>query len=206
MKQILFSSIVVTFIAISAMTYSWIHKHGFHRPYVNWGIRDLAEYLVQKNRSPEECFNLVWFDIGMQAGEAQAECIYRYAELTKDPSACELLMPSSYGWDCLGAAEESNARMCWFDFSKERYSNSKPVMPECGGKNDSSSHRCCEMGKFLYVEKASNCDEFNDSATLHDQCLELMAKRDKNLVLCSQIEDENVRSGCEVAVRALQKD
>ncbi len=156
----------------------------------------------------EKIINLPWgiFSMGPSVAEAQFLCIHEYASLTKDPSACELLMPSSYGWDCLGAAEESNARICWFDFSKERYSNSKPVMPECGGKNDSSARRCCEMAKFLYVEKELNCNEFNDSAPLHDQCLELVARRERDIHTCSQIQSDHIRTTCEVAVRALKKD
>lgn len=141
----------------------------------------------------------------------RGECVYTYAELTKDPSACELLMPSSYGWDCLGQAEKPNSRQCWFDFGptppQVGRGNDVVTIPACASNPKSmQENRCCELAETLYVDKENNCDALKGPTVLHDQCLELMAKRDKNLVLCSQIQDDNVRSGCEVAVRALKQE
>jgi len=131
-------------------------------------------------------------------------CVRKYAELTKDPSACELLMPSNYGWSCLGAAEELNARMCWFDFGKNAKKVGENTMPECGGSPDVAD-RCCSMAEALFVKRVSSCDAFVDATILHDQCLEELAQREKDIEICSSISNDNVRSGCEVAVWALKK-
>ncbi|MBP9851004.1 MAG: hypothetical protein KBC47_04910 [Candidatus Peribacteraceae bacterium] len=173
--------------------------------WVNPTATEMAEGAVEQN-DVNECRRLISYGLfAPPTGEKRRVCIRIFAELTKDPSACELLMPSSYGWSCLGAAEEPNARMCWFDFGQNAQKIGDAVMPECGAREDSVSVRCCQMAKFLYVEKTSNCDEFNDSVPLHDQCLELVARRDRDIDECSLIRSDHVRTACEVAVGALLK-
>ncbi|OIO55580.1 hypothetical protein AUJ46_01265 [Candidatus Peregrinibacteria bacterium CG1_02_54_53] len=93
-------SLALTVLALLA--YGWIAVFGWHRPYVNWMPWDLAEYLVKNQRPASECWDLVWFEImAPSAAEQRALCIYTYAKLTFDPSACELLMPSEYGLSCI---------------------------------------------------------------------------------------------------------
>ena len=61
--------------------------------------------------SANEClkFRSPTFDIMTPSrGEHVGMCVREYAELTKDPSACELLMPSSYGLDCGGGGLKVN--------------------------------------------------------------------------------------------------
>ncbi len=175
---------------------------GYH---VNVSGKQLAERLVKESRPVTEC-RKIWFMPWRQYAssvEHHLYCIHEYASLAKDPSACELLMPSDYGWSCLGAAEKPDARICWFDFGKNATQIGGALMPDCGGREDSLAHRCCDMAKSLYVQKNTSCDIFKDSIILHDQCLELMAKRDRNSHLCTYITNEHVRSACEVQVRAL---
>jgi len=75
---------------------------------------DIAEILVRKKLPPSDCFRMEHFDIGMRPSieEDQALCIYDYAKLTKDPSACELLMPSSYELACVGGRRISILALC----------------------------------------------------------------------------------------------
>lgn len=183
--------------------------------YYPWGVSwEVAEKIVAKHGTAKDCLKIIHpiaEPMSPTEGEQRSSCIYDVAKLTKDPSACELLMPSSYGWSCLGAAEKPNSRQCWFDFGptppQVGRGNDAVTIPACASNPKSmQENRCCELAETLYVDKENNCDALKEPTVLHDQCLELMAKRDKNLVLCDQIKDDNVRSGCEVAVRALVND
>ncbi len=202
--------IVVVFI-VPLAGYLILTLMGYYPYGVSW---DVAQKIVKKGGSAKDCMKIIQpisEPMSPSTGEQRSGCIYDYAKLTKDPSACELLMPSSYGWDCLGQAEKPNSRQCWFDFGptppQVGRGNDAVTIPACASNPKSmQENRCCELAETLYVDKENNCDALKEPTVLHDQCLELMAKRDKNLVLCSQIQDDNVRSGCEVAVRALKKE
>src|SRR3989338_2915501 len=196
-------SLVLLFILIFVAIYP--KAFGWHRPYVNWLPWDLAEYLVEKDRLASECFDLIWFQIlSPTQAEQRALCVYEYAKLKQDPSACELLMPSSYGWSCLGAAEELNQRWCWFDFGKKPAlvgrGEISVTIPEC--ESDSQSmldNRCCELALTLYVDRGMNCDAFaQEPQQLHDQCLALLANREKDIHFCSSIASKNFKTACEV--------
>ena len=118
-------------------------------------------------------------------------------------------MPSSYGWSCLGAAEELNQRWCWFDFGKKPAlvgrGEISVTIPEC--ESDSQSmldNRCCELALTLYVDRGMNCDAFaQEPQQLHDQCLALLANREKDIHFCSSIASKNFKTACEVSTRAL---
>src|SRR5687767_5538651 len=63
---------------------------------------NLAEKLVSQNRTAHDCkksFQL--FPTYPPLSELQALCIRRYAHLLSDAGACDLLMPSDYGKDCI---------------------------------------------------------------------------------------------------------
>ena len=176
---------------------------GYYPDGVGWKV---AQEIVRNKGNVSDCKKIIHtisHPFSPTAGEQRSSCIYDYAKLTKDPSACELLMPSSYGWDCLGAAEEANARICWFDFGKNTQKIGNTILPECGGRTDSVASRCCNMAKFVYIEKGLDCDRYSDSVPLHDQCLELVARREKNIDLCTGIHNKNVLSACRVAVSSL---
>jgi len=173
---------------------------------------EVARNLVEHGNSVQECEKvrvMPWNMIGPTESQQRSLCIHEYAKLTKDPSACELLMPSSYGWSCLGAAEEPNQRWCWFDFGHQPplvgRGETSVTMPEC--KDNPSSmqeNRCCELALVLYVNHEMSCETFSQGPQqLHDQCLELLAVRERNIDFCSSIANENVRKSCEVATKAL---
>ncbi|MDO8468339.1 MAG: hypothetical protein Q7S29_01100 [Candidatus Peribacter sp.] len=64
---------------------------------------ELAEKLVAQKHKAKDCFLFRTFDIGPRPTtyEMQMRCVREYAKLTRDPSACELLMPSEYGLSCI---------------------------------------------------------------------------------------------------------
>src|SRR3990167_3558639 len=68
---------------------------------------EVARNLVERGNSVRECEKvrvMPWNMIGPTESQQRGMCIYEYAKLTKEPSACELLMPSSYGLSCVGGA------------------------------------------------------------------------------------------------------
>lgn len=182
---------------------------GFYTLNPGW---EVAEILVKKEKGVEGCSRIrraFWWDVLSPPGaEQRALCIHRYAKLTKDPSACELLMPSGYGWSCLGAAEKPNSRLCWFNFAPDPpevgSGNMRVTLPDCA-KNPSAmtTNRCCELARILYIDEEESCAALQNSDVLHDQCVELLARRDRNVDICTDIHDDHIRASCEVAVRAL---
>jgi len=170
----------------------------------------LAEKLVQGGRPAKDCLLLRTIDLGPRptTQELKASCIHRYAELTKDPTACELLMPSDYGWSCLGAAMKPNSRLCWFNFSPDPAEvgsgDMRVTLPECAQNPSALPGRCCELAGILYLDTEQNCNSVKDSPIVYDQCLELLARSQRNITLCTDISSDHIRSACEVAVKALQ--
>lgn len=84
------------------LVWGWGTAFGWHRPYINWAPWDLATFLSEHKRPASECLDLIWFEIlSPTQAEQRALCIFEYAKLTSDPSACELLMPGEYGLSCI---------------------------------------------------------------------------------------------------------
>jgi len=172
---------------------------------------EVARNLVEHGNSVQECEKvrvMPWNMIGPTESQQRSLCIHEYAKITKDPSACELLMPSQYGWSCLGGAEKPNSRMCWFDFSPNPpvvgSGNNKVAFPSCSSNpGELRQSRCCEMARILYIDQEEHCDLLKDSDILFDQCQELLAQRNRDVSQCSKIHDNHVRSACEVKTRAL---
>jgi hypothetical protein len=63
----------------------------------------LAQKLLRENRPARDCLLLQSIDLGPRptTQELKTSCVYKYAQLAKDPTACELLMPSEYGLACI---------------------------------------------------------------------------------------------------------
>ena len=96
--------LIVVFVQLNDLQ---LRIRGYHVMSAGW---ELGEILAMQGGTAEEClkFRSPTFDIMTPSkGEHVGMCVRKYAELKKDPSACELLMPSSYGLGCVGAAIES---------------------------------------------------------------------------------------------------
>lgn len=143
--------------------------------------------------------------------EQQALCVYEYAKLTKDPSACELLLPSSYGWDCLRAAQ-ATADACSFDYGKnvawrlgddvyDPWKNA--TIEEC--KNDKNlsaqGQKCCYIFQLEKDPEDDACSRFAGEEKFMNTCLAELATRKKNPTLCKEITDDNKRVICELRAK-----
>src|SRR3989338_4256332 len=71
---------------------------------------ELAKQIVASGKDPTYCLQLQQsVSVAGPTIEARREdCIYEYARLTQDPTACELLMPSPHGLSCVGEARKNS--------------------------------------------------------------------------------------------------
>ena len=104
-----------------------------------WGMRGLGYYVdntggeIGRLAAGKRMFlcvkkSLFIHIFGPSTVSRRRECVYTYASLTKDPSACELLMPSDYGFSCLGEVEGKlfSGEPCYYSaVRKDVYCNTK---------------------------------------------------------------------------------
>jgi hypothetical protein len=203
---------VITVIGIVLLSLLWKHNFGWHRPYINWAPWDLAEYLAEHKRPAHECFDLVWFEImAPSQGEMQALCVREYAERTKDPTACELLMPSRYGLDCVGAARKPN--QCNFYQGEVSWvENDVPYHVPYGacGKADAGrsimGEACCTMALVSLIRSENDCSSLTSYTTLYDECQFLLGFKTHEPSICDTISDRNIKAACTVSAKALKED
>ena len=63
----------------------------------------LASSIAEKHGKPTDCFKLRSLDLlGPTDGTRQNLCVYELAQLLRDPTICELLLPGDYGMECIG--------------------------------------------------------------------------------------------------------
>lgn len=80
---------------------------GYYPDGVGWKV---AQEIAEKNGQASDCKKIIHtisHPFSPTAEEQRSSCIYDYARLTKDPSACELLMPSEYGLSCINQSIDS---------------------------------------------------------------------------------------------------
>jgi hypothetical protein len=143
----------------------------------------IAAWAVKTGRGPQECQRIIPIDIfpRPQAGELRALCIYQYAQLKKDPSACELLMPSSYGRSCLGETIASIAA------------------PAVCNIIENGDIYCFDEKNQRYINP--DCASLPTTSMVRDRCYGEYAEKNKDRSLCSHIANEKMRNGCEIYVK-----
>ncbi len=169
----------------------------------------VAERIAKNGDDPAACFDIRFFSnvFGLAVANVQSSCVYEYASLTRDPSACELLMPSEYGWSCLGAA--TNNQPCLFDFKEppEVRGNGLMVpMSECAnGDVATRNNACCAIARTVFYDDNGDCSSFASTQEFIDQCYFEMGKKRIDMDMCLKIKNENIRSACAIGVHALTK-
>jgi hypothetical protein len=211
MKKNILSVIIVIAVVVGSASISWIKEHGWNRPYFEWGISDLAKHLVGNNFSPRGCFDLMWHGMGQQEGEAQAECVYQYASLAKDPSACELLMPSSYGLSCVGGAIDSPE--CGFNQGYEvQWNEGNPVLKsslkDCQKniQRSETGEACCFIAKIGFVKDENDCSPLKNQERFYNECLDRLSFKNHDPTTCEGITDKNLKVACIVRAKAMKQD
>lgn len=172
--------IVLFFIAIPFL----LSLLGFYPNGIGWKV---AKEIVARQGRASDCNKIVHLiaqPLSPSEGEQRSNCIYEYAKLSKDPSACELLMPSEYGLACI-----SNL---WLQ-----------AMPGngCGWNYVNTEIYECREG-YGPLRQSKNCTDFSDNPLYFSACIEARAHRKKDLTLCKEIPDAFIRSFCEVKIGA----
>jgi len=213
MKKFIISILIASGVIYLALSVVWIRSHGWNRPYISWEIRELASYLAEHNLSPRGCLDLVWFEIGLSQTEARAECVYHYAKLTKDPSACELLMPSSYGLSCVGAASESpicginsGFEVQWHEGEDDEVQRSSLKDCQKKGGRTKKGDQCCVIASVSGIRSFNDCSALANDIPLLDTCLKQLAFKNHDPASCETIQDVRIKAGCIVNAKALRQD
>ncbi len=170
---------------------------------------DVAKIAIAKNLGPSECFRIVRFDPFDSPSTSTQEnlCIYTYAELTKDPSACELLMPSRYGLDCVGVAMDFR-RPCALGNDRSVSGNGiDATLQECvTGPDSLKNNSCCLVSKARFITTFNDCSGVTGSQDMKDECQYNLAFKNHDSSYCASIAHENLRAACEVESKALKEN
>ena len=171
----------------------------------------LAEKLINEKRPAKDCFLYRTLDLGPRPTtyELQMECVYEYASLTLDPTACELLLPSDYGWSCLGEVASSlfNGKPCRYsepqdnlycnkNFSEGELTIDHPQVDNCDLYNRSDLKDWCHFERTKRFKEIYECN-FVKHEIVKDYCEYNYALKMRDPSLCSPIKDPSRRSFCE---------
>lgn len=207
-------AIVLSPIAYWAVAYVLLLIIGFHPDAI--GI-DLASKLAASGKSVRECKQIIHpisHFLAPSSREQRSNCIHRYAKLTKDPTACDLLMPSSYGMSCLGVAE-SHQLPCntgvkeysvfWRDGEKENLEHVRECLTS-SNKRTELGNQCCSIAQVAFIKGQDDCSPLKDSPLVYDRCWYALAWKLKDESYCSRISNENARAACTVQTKAIREE
>ena len=112
-----------------------------------------------------------------------------------------MLMPSSYGLSCVGAAMDDDP--CFVGHKNVRGSGIDVTINEC---MNIRSNACCIIAINASVKKENNCSALQQKKEFYDNCLYLVAFKNHDPSYCENISDPNIKSGCLISTKALQQD
>lgn len=185
--------------------------------YVDTSGAIVGKRIAEKGGSVQECHHILvmpWNVLSPPTADQRRTCIHTYAGLKKDPSACELLMPSSYGMSCIGVAENSQMpcntnvkpySVYWRDDEKENTVHVRECITEKVGRTE-LGEQCCEVARVAYLMNENDCSSLKKNSIVHDRCLYSLAWKLKEPSYCNEIENENARAACNVQTKAVRDD
>jgi hypothetical protein len=173
---------------------------------------DFAEEILAYGRPMEDCLNVLDFDPfpSPSADEQSALCIFHYAEITKKPKACELLLPSEYGLACLsnvGGLLQTGIRCHIFTGGTELYCKGDgeadlvakiPQIKNCSLYERQDAREWCHFIR-TYQYNVNECSSMTSAEAL-DVCNTGLAFREKNASLCSAVRDVKRKEYCELRI------
>lgn len=174
------------------------------------GAEEWARGLVASGRPAQDCLKLhTIFPSYPQVGELQSYCIRTYAALAKDPSACELLMPSRAGLDCVGGAIKSpicginhGIVVQWHEGDEILYAS--PA--ECAEQEQSAKgESCCYLAQVYSVKTMNDCSRFMSQSEFHDECQMNVAFKNHDPTSCESIQNPTLKTACTIQAKALKQ-
>ena len=204
----LVAMIPATWIAIYAAQRALGYFPGGHFP-------TIAQYAAEQGdvRLCRRIIGLPWPTVGgPSTADARLSCIHDYASLTHDPSACELLMPSEYGWSCLGEVHQKIFKEipCWYStvndrtFCNEFYSEGEltiehPQMKDCSVYLRKDLREWCHYERTTRMKGVHDCDQITHPV-VYDNCGYSYALKERDPALCAPIKDTKRRDFCTLYV------
>ncbi len=156
--------------------------------YVNIPGWKIAETAAEKHdvRICKKIWIMPWREIFSPSSFDQMEtCIHEYARITKDPTICNLLMPSEYGLACI-----SNL---WLQAAPGE---------GCGWNVKDDTIYECRHGNDELLLQSKNCKTFAKNPKQFSACIESFAERNHDLEQCKEIPDQFIRTFCETKIEA----
>ena len=175
---------------------------------------DLAEAIAAEGGDPLLCRRLQQTvpTMGPSLTEKRMLCFYLLAQRLKDPSVCELLMPSEYGWSCLGEVHQKIFKEipCWYStvndrtFCNEFYSEGEltiehPQMKDCSVYLRKDLREWCHYERTTRMKGVHDCDQITHPV-VYDNCGYSYALKERDPALCAPIKDEKRRDFCTLYV------
>ncbi len=206
--------VALAFVAY-ALVYSVIDQYRIRSwEAAGYYVRDIrpdhiAAIAVQLHR-PRECYKIKQLheSMGPTESELRLMCIYETAQLLKDPTVCELLMPSSYGLSCVGGAR-SSSDICSMDSDSVAWSTGRAKYSTCHKDETSRSlqgNQCCLIARASFVKGENDCTSLKEYRDLFDECQFSVSFKNHDPSSCETISDPNLKSACIVSAKAMQKD
>ena len=166
--------------------------------------------IAQDTGNPKECDKIrVVYAMNTNTYLERQYCIYTYAKLTHDPSACELLMPGEYGWSCLGTIEGQlfSGRLCTrsgaLDHvivycnreSEGELSIDRPQIEDCSRYKRNDLREWCYGARTELLKDIYDCHRITHDV-VRDYCEYSYALKIRDPTHCSAVSDERRRDFC----------
>lgn len=170
--------------------------------------------LAAKKGNVELCRSIINYGFfGPTSGESRAHCIYRYAKLTSDPSTCELLMPSEYGWSCLGTVKSELWKGIGCGSTKENincgaYGIFSPNLgiDDCHVYDKQILRDWCHEERSATLQNIYECADISpDPSDLREICERRYAFKMKDPSLCIIMSSDERRTLCEMEINTWQQ-
>src|SRR3989344_435750 len=174
---------------------------------------ELADEIAAENGNPLRCRRLQQTvpTMGPSLTEKRMLCVYIYAKLTQDPTACELLLPSEYGLACLsdvGGKIMHGIRCNIFTGETSLYCRGKknaelvmedPTIEECASYEREDVREWCFFMRTLQISQVHECNQMQ-SEEAEDECETGYAFKQKDPSLCSAVKDDKRKKYCEIRI------
>ncbi|OIO53199.1 hypothetical protein AUJ46_05655 [Candidatus Peregrinibacteria bacterium CG1_02_54_53] len=192
---------------------SGLRIFGFYVDEPGWYVAKIA---VENGKPASACRRIImtpWNFLSPSTADQRALCIFDYARLTQDPSACELLMPSEYGWDCLGAVKGELWNGIGCGSAREKincwtYGVSSPNLGinDCNVYDKKILRDWCHEERSASLPNVYECNEISkDPLGLQEICERRYAFKLKDPSLCTKMSNEEKRKLCEIEITAWQQ-